>query len=59
MNSIDQEIIANNQIEKQTALIGPESAVKGFEYLIHWEKQRLRDEVFTNEFIHHISMQNK
>ena len=45
----------NNQIEKQTALIGPESAVKGFEYLIHWEKQRLRDEVFTNHryFLRH------
>tara|TARA_E500000331_G_scaffold355985_1_gene412932 strand:+ start:4459 stop:5700 length:1242 start_codon:yes stop_codon:yes gene_type:complete len=45
----------NNQIEKQTALSAPTSAVKGFEYLIHWEKQRLRDEVFTNHryFLRH------
>ena len=34
--------------EKQGALSAPTSAVKGFEYLIHWEKQRLRDEVFNN-----------
>ena len=38
-----------NQIrEKQGALNAPTSAVKGFEYLIHWEKERLRDEVFNN-----------
>ncbi len=45
----------NVDIEKQTALIGPESAVKGFEYLIHWEKERLRGEEFTNHryFLRH------
>ena len=45
----------NAAIEKQTALVGPESAVKGFEYLIHWEKERLRGEVFTNHryFLRH------
>jgi len=45
----------NADIEKQTALIGPESAVKGFEYLIHWEKERLRGEEFTNHryFLRH------
>ena len=41
--------------EKQGALSAPTSAVKGFEYLLHWEKQRLRDEVFTNQryFLRH------
>lgn len=45
----------NNEIEKQTALSAPTSAVKGFEYLIHWEKERLRGEVFTNHryFLRH------
>ena len=45
----------NADIEKQTALIGPESAVKGFEYLVHWEKERLRGEEFTNHryFLRH------
>ena len=45
----------NADIEKQTALVGPESAVKGFEYLIHWEKERLRGEEFTNHryFLRH------
>tara|TARA_Y100001937_G_scaffold27398_2_gene39357 strand:+ start:14119 stop:15336 length:1218 start_codon:yes stop_codon:yes gene_type:complete len=45
----------NQIIEKQGALSAPTSAVKGFEYLFHWEKQRLRDEVFTNKryFLRH------
>ena len=45
----------NQLIEKQGALSAPTSAVKGFEYLFHWEKQRLRDEVFTNKryFLRH------
>ena len=45
----------NQIIEKQGALSAPTSAVKGFEYLFHWEKQRLRDETFTNKryFLRH------
>ena len=45
----------NQLIEKQGALSAPTSAVKGFEYLFHWEKQRLRDETFTNKryFLRH------
>jgi hypothetical protein len=45
----------NNLIEKQGALSAPTSAVKGFEYLLHWEKQRLRGEEFTNQryFLRH------
>lgn len=38
----------NNKIEKQTALSSPTSAVKGFEYLFHYEKERLRSEEFEN-----------
>ena len=38
----------NNKIEKQTALSAPTSAVKGFEYLFHFEKERQRGEEFTN-----------
>jgi hypothetical protein len=45
----------NDEIEKQTALSAPTSAVKGFEYLIHYEKQRQRGEEFINEryFLRH------
>ena len=38
----------NNKIEKQTALSSPTSAVNGFEYLFHYEKERLRSEEFEN-----------
>ena len=38
----------DNNIEKQTALSAPSSAVKGFEYLIHYEKERERGEEFIN-----------
>ena len=38
----------DNNIEKQTALSAPTSAVKGFEYLIHYEKERERGEEFIN-----------
>ena len=47
----DYEIKANNYYdgtENLKALSSPTAAVKGFEYLIHWEKERLRDEVFNN-----------
>ena len=45
----------NDKIEKQTALSAPTSAVKGFEYLIHWEKERQRGEEFINSryFLRH------
>ncbi len=45
----------NAELEKQTALSAPTSAVKGFEYLLHWEKERLRGEIFTNSryFLRH------
>tara|TARA_R110002012_G_scaffold76681_4_gene193841 strand:+ start:23103 stop:24326 length:1224 start_codon:yes stop_codon:yes gene_type:complete len=45
----------NNKIEKQTALSAPTSAVKGFEYLVHYEKERQRGEEFINEryFLRH------
>jgi len=38
----------DSNIEKQTALSAPTSAVKGFEYLIHYEKERERGEEFVN-----------
>ena len=34
--------------ENQQALSAPTSAVDGFEYLFHFEKERLRGEEFTN-----------
>jgi hypothetical protein len=45
----------NDEIEKQTALSAPTSAVKGFEYLVHYEKERKRGEEFTNSrfFLRH------
>ena len=45
----------DDKIEKQTALSAPTSAIKGFEYLIHYEKQRQRGEEFINEryFLRH------
>ena len=45
----------NDEIEKQTALSAPSSAVKGFEYLIHYEKERKRGEEFVNSrfFLRH------
>ena len=41
--------------EKNTGLSAPTSAVKGLEYVFHWEKQRERDEVFENHryFLRH------
>jgi len=45
----------DSKIEKQTALSAPSSAVKGFEYLIHYEKERKRGEEWINSryFIRH------
>ena len=45
----------NSKIEKQTALSAPTSAVKGFEYLIHYEKERKRGEEMVNSryFLRH------
>ena len=45
----------NQNIEKQTALSAPTSAVKGLEYLLHWEKERQDGEEFTNKrlFVRH------
>ena len=42
-------------IEKQTALSAPTSAVKGLEYLLHWEKERQNSDEFTNKrlFVRH------
>ena len=42
-------------IEKQTALSAPTSAVKGLEYLLHWEKERSNGDEFTNKrlFVRH------
>ena len=41
--------------EKNTGLSAPTSAVKGLEYVFHWEKQRERDEMFENHryFLRH------
>ncbi len=38
----------NQLIEKQQALSAPTSAVKGFEYLFHYERERLRGEIWNN-----------
>tara|TARA_B100000902_G_scaffold398934_1_gene467572 strand:- start:63 stop:1283 length:1221 start_codon:yes stop_codon:yes gene_type:complete len=45
----------DQNIEKQTALSAPTSAVKGLEYLLHWEKERQDGEEFTNKrlFVRH------
>lgn len=45
-----------NQLrERQIALSAPTSAVQGFEYLFHWEKERQRGEIWNNSryFIRH------
>lgn len=45
-----------NQLrERQIALSAPTSAVQGFEYLFHWEKERQRGEIWENSryFIRH------
>ena len=34
--------------ERQIELSAPTSAVQGFEYLLHWEKERNRGDVWTN-----------
>jgi len=41
--------------ERQNGLLAPTSAIKGFEYLFHWEKERRRGEEWDNErfFIRH------
>ena len=47
----DYEIKAKNYYdgkENNIALSSPTSAVKGFEYLIHYEKERERSQEFTN-----------
>jgi|TARA_R100000482_G_C5132123_1_gene152714 hypothetical protein len=54
----DYEIKARNYYdgnENQVALSSPTSAVKGLEYLFHWEKERQRSDVFTNHrvFVRH------
>ena len=54
----DYEIKSKNYYdgtENNKALSAPTAAVKGFEYLFHWEKQRQRSDVFTNSryFIRH------
>ena len=54
----DYEIKANNYYdgtENLKALSSPTAAVNGFEYLLHWEKQRQRSDVFTNSryFLRH------
>ena len=38
----------NADRERQIALSAPTSAVQGFEYLFHWEKERNRGDVWTN-----------
>ena len=45
----------NDKIEKQVALSAPTSAVKGLEYLLHWEKERKNGDEFTNKrlFVRH------
>ena len=45
----------DQNIEKQTALSAPTSAVKGLEYLLHWEKERQDGEEFPNKrlFVRH------
>ena len=45
----------NQNIERQNALLAPTSAVKGWEYLFHWEKERKRGEEWDNRryFIRH------
>ena len=45
----------NSDRERQIALSAPTSAVQGFEYLLHWEKERNRGDVWTNNryFLRH------
>ena len=45
----------NAERERQIALSAPTSAVNGFEYLFHWEKERNRGDVWTNNryFLRH------
>ena len=45
----------NQNRERQIALSAPTSAVQGFEYLFHWEKERQRGEIWNNSryFIRH------
>ena len=45
----------NADRERQIALSAPTSAVQGFEYLFHWEKERNRGDVWNNSryFIRH------
>jgi hypothetical protein len=45
----------NQKMEKQIALSAPTSAVKGFEYLLHWEKERHNGNEFNNKrlFVRH------
>ena len=45
----------NADRERQIALSAPTSAVQGFEYLFHWEKERNRGDIWTNSryFLRH------
>ena len=45
----------DQNLERQNALIAPTSAVMGWEYIFHWEKERRRGEVWENEryFLRH------
>jgi hypothetical protein len=45
----------NQKLEKQIALSAPTSAVKGLEYLLHWEKERHNGSEFDNKrlFVRH------
>ncbi len=45
----------NADRERQIALSAPTSAVQGFEYLLHWEKERNRGDEWTNSryFLRH------
>ena len=54
----DYEVKAKNYYdgtENNKALSAPTAAVKGLEYVFHWEKQRVRDMVFENHryFLRH------
>ena len=54
----DYEVKQNdfyNGTENNVALSAPTAAVKGFEYLLHWEKERMNGQEFDNKriFIRH------
>lgn len=57
----DYEVKGNNfyngtgEDENNVALSAPTAAVQGFEYLVHWERERQRGEIWTNKryFLRH------